>query len=384
MGKKQSLKRVKGKKASPNVSSRQALNNAITMFKNGATKVAACLQWGLNRGTFDHYIKHYSIEAGDKKSVYYEELPKGRPNIVNRIVSIMKEDVIVAKKTIKQLHTGRKFKKTAMTLLAAAQENALQTLKPISKSTWDRAFEKSCGSKKLRVSSSYSDRAFALCDYRNAVSCCVTWNVCLKIGKIEACNIWSGDDVAVVLNPMNQKLQVVRLTKEEHADFRSRHVSAGAAKDTDRPSEATNFVCKLFNVVNAEGTRGPIVAKLLDHDFKWSDGSQWMKIYEVNKLEHLYVACVNKSHPDHCEIVYYEQMFTLVLVPYFVEHRKTKFVSGQFSQSSLSSPMASAQFEVEDEDGQRIIFTMDGAYPGACLYMFVFACLLLLNSSRRD
>jgi hypothetical protein len=77
-------------------------------------------------------------------------------------------------------------------------------------------------------------------------------------------------------------------------------------------------------------------------------------------------------------------MFTLVLVHYFVQHRKTKFVSGQFSQSSLSSPMASAQFEVEDEDGQRIIFTMDGAYPGACLYMFVFACLLLLNSSRRD
>ena len=373
-GKKQPLKRVKGKKASPNVSSRLAMNNAITMFKKGATKVDACLQWGLNRCTFDSYIKHYSIEAGDKKSIYYEELPKGRPAIVKSIVAIMTNEVIVAKKSVKQLHTGRLYKKGALKLLAAAQVNALQTLPTFSKSTWDRAYQLSCGSKKLRVSSSYSDRAYALCDYRNAFSCCVTWFVFLKIGKVEACNVWSGDDVAVILNPMNQRLQVVRLTKEEHADFRARHLTAGAAKDPDRPSEATNFVAKLFNVVNAEGTRGPIIAKLLDNDFKWPDSSRWMKIYHVNKSEHLFVACVNKSHPKHCEIDYYEHIFTLVLVPHFVRHRKAKFVAGQFSQNSLSSPMASAHFELEDQDGQRIIFTMDGAYPGTCLCLRACFC----------
>ena len=373
-GKRQPLKRVKGKKESPNVSSRLALNNAITMFKQGATKVAACLQWGLNRCTFDHYIKTYSIEAGDKNTILYEELPKGRPTIIKNIVAIMKHEVAISKKSVKQHLTGRAFKKSALKLLAAAQTNALQTLPIISKSSWERAYSSSCGSKKLKVSSSYSDRAYSLCDWRNAFSCCVCWFVFLKIGKVHACNVWSGDDVAVILNPMNQRLQVVRVTKEEHADLRARHLTVGAAKDKDRPSEATNFVAKLFNVVNAEGTRGPIIAKLLDNDFKWTDSSRWMKIYPVNKSEHLFVACVNKSHPKHCEIEYYEHIFTLVLVPYFVRHRKAKFVAGQFSQNSLSSPMASAQIELEDQDGQRIIFTMDGAYPGTCLCLRACFC----------
>jgi len=49
----------------------------------------------------------------------------------------------------------------------------------------------------------------------NAVSCCVTWFVGSKIGKVEACSVWSGDDVAVIFNPMYQKARRRRCWTDE-------------------------------------------------------------------------------------------------------------------------------------------------------------------------
>lgn len=363
MGKKAKLHQKKGKKKSPDWSSRQAINQAINLYKRRQPKVICCEQSGVSRPTLDRYIKHHNILPGDKTAVLYDELPKGRESIVSKIVGLMRSPVRISKKSIKQQFCGRGYQVKATEVLAEAQLNPLQTIQKISKKTFNRAWIISCGEKRLRVSASFSDRAIALCDYRNPLSCAVTWNVCLNVGKVSPCNIWSCDDVAAVLNPMTQRLQVIRMTKDEHEELKSKHLTAGAAKD-DRPSEAMNVVAKLFNCVNAEGFRGPIVAKLLDHDFKWKDTDSWMKIYPANKSMHLYVACVNKSHPLYDDVIYYQQMFDLVIVPFLIEHRRMKFVSAKFAQSSLSSPMAGFEVELEDENGERIIITMDGAYPG--------------------
>ena len=181
--------------------------------------------------------------------------------------------------------------------------------------------------------------------------------------------IWSADDVACVMNPSTQKLQVVHITPEEHEKHRHMHVSVGAAKDEERQTEAQNVVVKIFNLVNAEGARGAITTKLLDHNFSWpGNPDQYMGFYEVNRQMQLYVACVNKSHPLYDEIEYFAEMFVIVVIPYIKKHRTERqqaagsSVKVMSSQSSASQP---SQIILElDADTDRIIFTMDGHYPG--------------------
>jgi hypothetical protein len=287
----------------------------------------------------------------------------GRPSKVNEVVSIMAQNVRLSKMSVKQMHTQRSYVKDAKDLMTKAQVNQLQLLPKLSKRTWTRAYAKSCGTKKVKVSSAFSDRAFNLMNWRNPISCVCTWNVCLKVGKVSPCDIWSGDDVAVILNPMQGRLQVVRLTKEEHAALKAKHLTPGCRKERDALPEALNVVCKMFASINAEGTRGPVVAKLLDHDFRWPNPDKWMDIYPANESMHLFVACVNKSHSKHCEITYFEKLFTLVLIPHFVAHHKAKRGTARFTCKGLNSPVQ-AEVELEMEDGARIIFAMDSLYQG--------------------
>ena len=77
-----------------------------------------------------------------------------------------------------------------MKLLKADQVNQLQELPPLSRSSWDRAYKKSCGSKKIRCTDAYAGRAQAVLDWRNAVGCAATWFACLNMkGQVKACNI---------------------------------------------------------------------------------------------------------------------------------------------------------------------------------------------------
>ena len=320
------------------------------------------------------YIKLNNIRQGDKSDVIYNLLPQGRPNYVNRIVSVMQKSVSIQKQSIKQMHTQRSYTKEAQQLLQQLQVNALNPLPTMSKATWTRAYIKSCGAEKIKCSDSYAGRAQAIMDWRNAIGCAATWFACLNLrSRVKPCNIWSGDDVAVTINPTSQKLQVVRITKEERDKLNKFHMTPGAMPTDKTETEASNVVCKMFNLVNAEGTRGPITAKLLDNDFKWKDKpDQFMAFYCVNSIMQLYVVCVNKSHPKYCEIEYFEQMMIKIIIPYVIQHRSIKCRSGQavlqmHSQESMSPNRVADTGTIRDQqhtDDDRIVITMDGYYPG--------------------
>ena len=178
------LKYKKGKKKSPNFSPRQAVNRAIELYKQGMSKVTCSNTSGVCRSKLDRYLEHYDIQIGDQERVNYGLLPVGRTNFVDTIVEVMMQSVSTANKSVKGKFTARVYEKKAKTLMTEAQTNAFQTLPKVSHKSFGRAYRKSCGDKKLRVSSSYADRAVALCDYRNALSCCVTWFVCLNVEKV--------------------------------------------------------------------------------------------------------------------------------------------------------------------------------------------------------
>lgn len=376
MGRKQQLKRVKGAKSSPNVSFNSKINAAITLWKRGETKQEACVGAKVSRATLDRYIKHYDILQSDA-TVFYADLPNGKPNKMNHIVQIMSKSVAIQKKTLKQMHSVKTYRKVAEGLLKDAQVNQLQALPPFSKRSWKRAYVKSCGTKKMRCSDSFAGRAQAVMDWRNPIGCVCAWNAVLELcgpnGTIKPYNIWSADDVAVTLNPFTQKLQVVNVTPEEHTEMRKRHLTPGAHPGLEkRAPEASNVVCKLFNLVNAEGTRGAITAKLLDSNFRWADDpDRFCAFYCVNRAMELYVACVNKDHPKYDEVEYFAMLFEQVVIPYLLRHRASKHRSKKLSvkimhsQASASpgSPQDGAQITLEI-DGERIVFTMDGHYPG--------------------
>ena len=289
------------------------INAAIADWKNGLSKLDACGKNGVTRPTLNRYIKHYNIR--NKSPGDYDIIPKGRPNIVKRIVSIMKESVAKAKRSIKQMHTEFSYTKEAKEELTNQQINAIMPLPKISKATFTRAYTASCGSEVIKCSDSYAGRAQAIMDWRNAVGCAATWYTLLNIKKqVKAWNLWSGDDVAVVINPESGKLQVVRITKAERDRLNKLHLTAGAKPVESTTTEANNVVCKCFNLVNAEGTRGPVTAKLLDYNFKWDDPDKFMAIYCVNELMHLYVACVNKKHSKYNEIDDFEELLIKVIV----------------------------------------------------------------------
>ena len=367
MGRKLRMQSVKGVKKSPNVSARMQINAAIADWKNGLLKKDACLQNGVSRPTLNRYIKFYNIR--DKSARDYDIIPIGRPNIVNIIVSAMKESVAKAKRTLKQMHTERSYTADAKVELQNLQTNAIMPLRKISRSTYNRAYSLSCGSEKIKCSDSFAGRAQAIMDWRNAIGCACTWFTLLHIRNlIKPWNLWSGDDVAVVLNPDTQKLQIVRITKAERERFNKLHLTPGAKPVPRNETEADNVVCKCFNMVNAEGTRGPVTAKLLDYNFKWADPDKFMAIYCVNEDMHLYVACVNKKHAKYCEIEYFEELMIKVIVPFVCEHRDKKSGTGRgfvdVSSQQSAEDESSTQLVVHFGDGERIVFTLDGNYPG--------------------
>jgi hypothetical protein len=274
--------------------------------------------------------------------------------------------VKIAKDSIKQMHTLRTFTKESKQLLQNQQVNALMPLKKISKSTFSRAYALSCGEEKMKCSDSYSGRAQALLDWRNPIGTCATWNCCLSLRKpVKPCNIWSGDDVAVVINPDTQRLQIVRITKAERDRLNRLHLTPGAMASDSPETEASNVVCKCFNLVNAEGYRGPITAKLLDYNFKWPENpDQWCAFYPVNKMENLFVACVNRKHPNYNEVTYFEDLFVKVILPFVVEYRDKKRGRKIAAIHSQASQSPNGGIVVDFDDGERIIVTLDGNYPG--------------------
>ena len=162
-------------------------------------------------------------------------------------------------------------------------------------------------------------------DWRNPVGVAATYFTCLNLRQqIKPWNLWSFDDVAVTVNPTTQNLQIVRISKEERARLNKWHLNPGAMPDPDKETEASNVVYKMFNSVNAAGFRGPLITKMLDHDFKW-DGKddQWMAIYCINQtMAALYIeTCVNRKQPKYCEIEYFESMFIKVIMPFVKQHR---------------------------------------------------------------
>ena len=373
MGRKQKLSRVKGTKVSPNVSERTRVNAALDAFKKGETKASIHKQFGLPITTLTRYIKHYNIQAGDAIKVNHELIARGRPNQVKKIVGIMKRSVSVSKASLKQQHTLRSYTKEAQKLLQANQVNALNILKKVSKSTFTRAHIESCGTEKVKCSESYAARAFGILDWRNAIGVCCLFFCFLFLRKeIFPWNLWSFDDVAVVANPTTQRLQIVRISKEEKKRLNQLHLTPGAMPQADKETEASNVVYKMFNCVNAEGGRGPVITKFLDHDFKWPDKEdQWLCFYCVNEGMQLYVACVNRNHPKYCEIEYFEQLFIKVIIPYLKMNRNQRAkqrsrggVYAVHSQQSMSPQGAATTEVVINFDGDRIVITMDGYYPG--------------------
>ena len=366
MGRKQRLQSVKGVKKSSNASPRTRINAVIADWKNGVSKKDACSKHGVNRETLDRYIKVYNIR--NRSSGDYDLISKGRPNTVKIIVAIMKESVAHAKRSLKQMHSLSSYTKDAKKELLKLQHNQLMPLPKISKSTYTRAWIESCGTEPIKCSDSYAGRAQAIMDWRNAVGCAATWFTLLNIKKqVKSCNVWSGDDVAVVINPDSGKLQVVRITKAERDRLNKLHLTPGAKPVEKAQTEAMNVVCKCFNMVNAEGTRGPVTAKLLDYNFKWDNPDKFMAIYRVNKLMHLYVACVNKKHPQYSEIAYFEELLLQVIVPFVRTHRDINRGNGEGVvewSSQQNSPGVASQIVAEFDDGERIIFTLDGNYPG--------------------
>jgi hypothetical protein len=341
MGKKQRLTTKKGKKVSPNVSVKTRVNAALADFKKGKqgnTKESISRRHGVAVSRLNRYIKHYKIQKGDASTACYELLSRGRPNKVKNIVTIMDKPVKIAKASIKSRHTQKMFTKEAKKLLQQSQIKALAPVPNYSKSTWTRAYISSYGAEKIKCSESYS---------------------------------WSFDDVAVTVNPSTQKLQIVRITKEERARLNKWHLTPGAMPDPDRETEASNVVYKMFNSVNAAGFRGPLITKMLDHDFKW-DGNedQWMAIYRINNEMALYVACVNRNHPKYCEIEYFENIFIKVIIPFVKEYRDLHSTRGKpavvqmHSQESMSPDGVRSTEIVFDVNGDRILITADGYYPG--------------------
>ena len=375
MGKKQGLTSKKGKKVSPNVSVKTRVNAALADFKEGKqgnTKKSISRRHRVAVSLLNRYIKHHKIQKGDKSTACYELLSRGRPNKVKNIVAIMAKPVKIAKATIKSQHTQKMFTKDAKKLLQQSQTNALAPVPKYSKSTWTRAYIESYGDEKIKCSESYSKRSLSILDWRNPVGCAATFFCCLNLRQqIKPWNLWSFDDVAVTVNPSTQKLQIVRITKEERARLNKLHLTPGAMPDPDRETEASNVVYKMFNSVNAAGFRGPLITKMLDHDFKW-DGNedQWMAIYRINKEMALYVACVNRNHPKYCEIEYFENIFIKVIIPFVKEYRDLHSTQGKpavyqmHSQESTSPDGRRSTEIVIGINGDRILITADGYYPG--------------------
>ena len=360
---------MKGKKVSPNVSDRTIVNAALQDYKNNVQQRLILNKHKISRALLMRYVKRYGIQRGDKTKVHYELFAKGRPNQVKKIVAIMKHEVKIAKQSVKQMLGQHLYTKKATGLLQQSQTNALVPLKKLSKKTWTRAYTASCGSEKVKCSESYAGRAIGILDWRNAIGVGATWNCCVNLRTpVKPCNLWSMDDLGVTVNPLTGRLEVVRITKEERKRLNNLHLNPGAAPDPDKVTEASNVVYKMTNIVNAEGHRGPIVTKLLDHDFKWDDKpDQWLAFYCINPVMHIYAACINRSHPKYCEIEYFEQMFVKIIIPYVVEYRNRNTstgpvrVSQMHSQDSMSPGL---QLAFDFDNGDRIIITMDGYYPG--------------------
>jgi hypothetical protein len=348
------------------------VNAALNDFKNGKTQREICEAHGVSRPLLHRYIMHYNIQKGDNSKVSYDLLQKGRPDKVKSIVAIMAKSVKIAKASIKQQHSQHMFTKEAKDLLQKSQVNALAPVPSFSKSTWTRAYIQSYGTEKIKCSESYAKRALSIMDWRNPVGVCATYFTCLNLRRqMKPWNLWSCDDVAVTVNPTTQRMQIVRITKEERAKLNKWHLTPGAMPDPDRGTEANNVVYKMFNSVNAEGFRGPLITKMLDHDFKWAGkDDQWMAIYCINEIMQLYIACVNRSHQKYSEIEYFEQMFVKVIIPFVKRHRDQNSKKGKpavvqmHSQESMSPDGVRHTEVVIEVDGDRVLVCMDGYYPG--------------------
>ena len=205
------------------------------------------------------------------------------------------------------------------------------------------------------------DRAAALEDYRNAISCAALWTFLAKLG-ISPALLYNLDEVGIYLDERNNKVRILRFPEGMVEEAAKRHISPAEQRKKTHPrmmymecmtAAEGRLVATVIRVVESTIPVGEIVLKHVERD--------------------VYIAYVNKNYD---KAKFHKRMMTTVWLPRIrkeqleetVRCRPAEAVSAlnveaRDDSQEFSQGTGSAEFKLlPGEKVLRALLSFDGAY----------------------
>lgn len=203
------------------------------------------------------------------------------------------------------------------------------------------------------------DRAAALEDYRNAISCAALWTFLSKLG-ISPALLYNLDEVGIYLDERNNKVRILRFPEGMVEEAANRHLSPAEQRKKTHPrmmymecmtAAEGRLVATVVRVVESTIPVGEIVLKHVERD--------------------VYIAYVNKNYD---KAKFHKRMMTTVWLPRIRKEQLEETVRCRPAESALnvearddsqefSQGTGSAEFKLlPGEKVLRALLSFDGAY----------------------
>ena len=203
------------------------------------------------------------------------------------------------------------------------------------------------------------DRAAALEDYRNAISCAALWTFLAKLG-ISPALLYNMDEVGIYLDERNNKVRILRFPEGMVEEAAKRHLSPAEQRRKTHPrmmymecmtAAEGRLVATVIRVVESTIPVGEIVLKHVERD--------------------VYIAYVNKNYD---KAKFHRRMMTTVWLPRIRKEQLEETVRCRPAEAALnveardesqefSQGTGSAEFELlPGEKVLRALLSFDGAY----------------------
>jgi hypothetical protein len=205
------------------------------------------------------------------------------------------------------------------------------------------------------------DRADALEDWRNAISCAAMWTAIQEM-CIQPALIFSMDEVSCWLTQRGTKIRFCRYPKEMLSEAKARKMSAGTQVKKTQPR------CMYIECMsNAEGDLVSTIVRCVDDCVP--KNKYILKQADADKK--LFVCFVNK---DHDKASYSKTMMTRIWIPKIKERQRQATVHMRHHSEEASNVVGSDSPNFSDNEasaiyllqpGERVaraILTFDGAY----------------------
>lgn len=234
-------------------------------------------------------------------------------------------------------------------------------LEDVSDSCLEDAIELMDISPPVSADAATKDRADALEDWRNAISCAAMWTAIQEM-CIQPLLIFSMDEVSCWLTQRGTKIRFCRYPKEMLKEAKTRKISAGTQVKKTQPR------CMYIECMsNAEGDLVSTIVRCVDDCVPKNK----FILKQADADAKLFICFVNK---DHDKAAYSKTMMTRVWIPKIKERQRQATVHmrhqsaeaadvGGSDSPNFSDNEASAVYVLQPgERVARAILTFDGAY----------------------